>query len=37
MTPETRWLLYATALSGTGLILPTAAFILSGREHRRQS
>lgn len=36
MNPETRWLLYATALSGTGLTLLTAAFLLSGREHRRQ-
>lgn len=37
MTPETCWLLYATVLSGTGLTLLTAAFLLSGREHRGQS
>jgi len=37
MNPETRWLLYATALSAAGLILLTVAFLLSGREHRRRT
>jgi hypothetical protein len=37
VSAETRWLLYATTLSGAGLLLLTVAFLLSGREHRRQS